>query len=65
MNKKKFYSGIGFILLGVIFTLLNMTKIETSFGETFLGSVKIYPAAFLSLLGVLLIFYGLMPLRRN
>lgn len=65
MNKKQFYSGVVAVLLAVILMMLNLTKIETSFGETFLASVKIYPAAFFALLGILLIYLGLKPLWRS
>ncbi len=62
MNKRRLYSGVASLGLALILTLLNFTKIETSFGETFLASVNIYPAAFFALLGMLLIFLGLKPL---
>lgn len=65
MNKKQFYSGVVAVLLAVILMMVNLTKIETSFGETFLASVKIYPAAFFALLGILLIYLGLKPLWRS
>lgn len=65
MKKKQFYSGIVALVLALVLTLLNFTKIETSFGETFLASVKIYPAAFFALLGILLVYLGLKPLWRS
>lgn len=65
MNKNQFYSGIVALVLALVLTLLNFTKIEASFGETFLASVKIYPAAFFALLGILLVYLGLKPLWRR
>ena len=65
MNKKQFYAGVVSMGLAVIFTLLDLTKIEASLGETFLANVSIYPAAFFALLGVLLVFLGLKPLWRS
>jgi hypothetical protein len=65
MNKNRVVSGVVSLGLALILILINFTKIETSFGETFLTTVRIYPAAFFALLGVLLIFLGLKPLRRS
>lgn len=65
MNKRQLFSGVASLGLALILTLLNFTKIETSFGETFLARVSIYPAAFFAFLGMLLIFLGLKPLWRS
>jgi len=65
MNKKQLYSGVVALALAGILTLVNFTKIETSFGESFLAKVNIYPAAFFALLGILLIYLGLKPLWRS
>lgn len=65
MKRKTFYAGIAAIVIAVVLALLNLTRIETSFGETFLANVNIYPAAFFALLGLVLIFLGLKPLLRS
>ena len=65
MKRKTIYAGIGSIGIAVVFVLLNLTKIETSFNQTFLASISIYPVAFFALLGLVLIFLGLRPLWRN
>ena len=65
MNKKQFYAGVVSFGAAAIFMLLNVTKIETSFGDTFLASISIYPVAFFALLGVLLVFLGLKPLLQK
>jgi hypothetical protein len=65
MKKRQLISGVVSLGLALILTLLNFTKIETSFGETFLANVRIYPAAFFALLGGLLIYLGLKPLWRS
>lgn len=62
MNKKQFYAGIGSLGIAAVLALLNLSIFETRFGETFLASVKVYPAAFFALLGLLLVFMGLKPL---
>lgn len=65
MNKKQFYAGIGSVVIAAVFALLNLTIFETKFSETFLASIKIYPAAFFALLGLLLIVMGMTPLLRK
>ena len=65
MNKKPFFAGIASLIIAVCLALLNLTKIETSLGETFLATIKIYPAAFFALLGLMLLFLGVKPLLRN
>ena len=65
MNKKQFYAGIVSLGLAVIFTLLNLTQIKTSFGETFLTNISIYPVAFFALLGVILMLNALKSFRKN
>ena len=65
MNKKPFYAGIAFLVIAACLALLNLIKFETSLGETFLTTVKIYPTAFFALLGLLLLFLGIKPLLRN
>lgn len=65
MIKKLVYSGVASLGLAGILTLLNLTKIETSLGDSFLVNVRFYPAAFFALLGVMLIFLGLKPVFRS
>jgi hypothetical protein len=65
MNKNQFYAGIGSMGIAAVLYLLNLTFFETKFGETFLASIKLYPAAFFALLGLLLIFMGLKPLLKK
>lgn len=65
MNKRQLFAGIVSLAAAAVFALLNLTQFETKFGETFLASIKIYPAAFFALLGLMLIFWGLKPLLRK
>jgi len=65
MNKKPFYAGIASLAIAACLALLNLTKFETGFGENIPTTIKIYPAAFFALLGLLLLFYGVRPLWRN
>lgn len=65
MNKKQIYAGIVSLVIAAVFALLKLTQFESKFGETFLASIKIYPAAFFALLGLLLIGMGLRPLMKR
>ena len=65
MNKKPFFAGIASLAIAACLTLLNLTKFETSLGENIPTTIKIYPAAFFALLGLLFLFYGVRPLWRN
>jgi len=65
MKKKQFYAGIVSLGTASILALFNLGTIKTSFGETFLANVTVYPAAFFALLGLLLIYINLKPLWRN
>jgi len=65
MNKRQFFAGIVSLVVAAVFALLNLTQYETKFGESFLANIKIYPAAFFALLGLMLIFWGLKPLLRK
>jgi hypothetical protein len=65
MNKKYFFTGVASLVIAAGFALLNLTKIETSLGDTFLATIKIYPTAFFVLLGLVLLFFGLKPLWRD
>jgi len=65
MNKRQLIAGIVSLVVAAVFALLNFTQFETKFGETFLATIKIYPAAFFALLGLMLIFWGLKPLLRR
>jgi hypothetical protein len=65
MNKKPFFAGIASLAIAICLALLNLTKLETSFGENIPTTIKIYPAAFFALVGLLLFFYGIRPLWRN
>ena len=65
MKTRLFYTGAISLGVAAVLTLINLTEIKTSFGETFLVDVNIYPAAFFALLGLLLMYFGLRPLWRN
>lgn len=65
MNKKLFTAGLASLGIAVMFVALNLTKIVTSLGDSFLVNVIIYPAAFFAILGVILIFRGLKIFRKN
>lgn len=65
MNKKLFTAGLVSLGVAVVFVALNLTKIVTSLGDSFLVNVIIYPAAFFAILGVILIFRGLRIFRKN
>ena len=65
MKKMQFYAGIVSLVIAAFFAVSNFTKIEMSFGETFLANVHAYPAAFFALLGLFLIFIGLKPFLRS
>jgi hypothetical protein len=65
MNKKLFTAGLVSLGIAVVFVALNLTKIVTSLGDSFLVNVIIYPAAFFAILGVILIFRGLRIFRKN
>ena len=65
MKKKLIYSGFLSWLLAAFLVLLNLTSLQTSFGDTFQVNIGIYPATFFALLGLLLVFLGLKPLWRS
>lgn len=65
MNKKLFTAGMVSLSIALIFVLLNLTKIETAIGNTFLVDVVIYPAAFFALVGAYLIFLGLRAIWKH
>ena len=65
MKKKQLYVGIISLGIASILATFNVTTFKTSFGETFLANVNIYPATFFALLGLLLIYTGLKTLWQN
>jgi hypothetical protein len=65
MNKKPIYAGVGCLLVAGLLALFDVTKMEASLSEPFVTAVRIYPAAFFALLGLVLIYLGARPLRRN
>ncbi len=65
MNKKSFIAGLVSLGIAAVFIVLNLTKIVTSIGDTFLVNIIIYPAAFFAILGAILIFRGLRIFRKN
>jgi len=65
MKRKTIYAGIVSFGIAVVFALLNLTKIETSFNQAFLANISIYPVAFFALLGLVLIYLGMRPLWRS
>ena len=62
MKRTHFVAGIISLGLAVILWLVDLTKLETSLGDSFLAKVSVYPAAFFGLLGLMLIFWSLKPL---
>jgi len=65
MKKIQFYAGMASLGIAATLALIGLTKIETSFTDTFLANIQIYPAAFFALLGLMLMFLGLKPLWRG
>ena len=55
MNKNLMISGIVSLALAAVVYLVDLTKLSFAVGAT---SVRIYPAAFLALLGLVLIFWS-------
>ena len=62
MKKKLIYTGFVSWLFAAVLAVLNLSRIETTFGDTNLVNVSVYPAAFFALLGLLLVYLGLKPL---
>ncbi|HBY07151.1 MAG TPA: hypothetical protein DEH22_04960 [Chloroflexi bacterium] len=65
MKKKFVYAGFVLWLFAVILDVINLTWFEATAGDTNLVNISVYPAAFLALLGLLLVFLGLKPLLRS
>ena len=65
MNKKQLFAGKVSLGIATVFALFDLTVIKASFNDTFLANVSIYPATFFTLLGLLLMYFGLRPLWRN
>ncbi|MFC2065153.1 hypothetical protein ACFLXB_08685 [Chloroflexota bacterium] len=62
MKRTHFFLGIISLVAAGLLWLVDLTRWETSLGETFLAKVSIYPAAFFGLLGLVLIYWSLKPL---
>jgi len=64
---KKIQVYIGSFSLGIagVLYLLDLTMIKVTFSNSPPSSMSIYPAAFFTLLGVLLMYHGLKPLWHN
>lgn len=65
MKKTQFYASLVCLVIAGALAFLNLNKIETSFGDTSLVNVKIFPTGFFLLLGVLLLYLGLAPLLQK
>jgi hypothetical protein len=65
MKGKHVFFGIVSLMAAGILVLLDVVKIEPTFAEDFVTRVQIYPAAFLGLLGLVLLYVGLKPLWRS
>ena len=65
MKKKFVYAGFVLWLFAVILDVINLTWFEATAGDTNLVNISVSPAAFLALLGLLLVFLGLKPLLRS
>ena len=65
MKKKQIYAGFVSLGIAAMLAIFKLTTIKTSFGETFLAKVNIYPVAFFALLGLLLMYIGMKPLWRS
>jgi hypothetical protein len=65
MKGKHVFFGIVSLVAAGILVLLDVVKIEPSFAESIATRVQIYPAAFLGLLGLVLLYVGLKPLWRS
>lgn len=65
MNKKSLIAGLVSLGIAAVFVALNLTKIVTSVGDSFLVNVIIYPAAFFAIVGVILIIRGLRIFRNK
>jgi len=65
MKRLKFYAGAGALAVAAVLAVLDMTRLEASSGGAFLSEVRVYPAAFFALLGVLLIFQALKSRSEN
>ena len=55
MNRNLLISGLASLVLAAVIYLVDLTKISFFAGAT---SVRIYPAAFFALLGLVLIFWS-------
>ena len=65
MKIKPFYASAVSIGIAVAFALLGLTTITKSFIGTSLSTMTLYPAALFALLGLLPLYHGLRPPRRN
>jgi hypothetical protein len=65
MNKKSIYTGVGCLIVAGALALFDVTKIEASLSEPIVTAIRIYPATFFALLGLVLLFLGARPPRRN
>lgn len=59
MKIKTMLFGAGALVIALVFTFLNLTKIEIFSDKNFFTNINIYPAGFFALLGLLLIYRGL------
>ena len=62
MKTKHLFAGAISLGIAAVLVMLDLTKIKISFSETSLSTMTIYPAAFFTLLGLLMIYNGLRPL---
>jgi hypothetical protein len=65
MNKKPIFAGVSCLIVAGALALFDVTKIEASLSEPFVSTIRIYPAAFFSLLGLVLIYLGVKSLKRG
>ena len=60
--KTKLLTGTISLGIAVALMMLDLTKIRSSFSDTSLSSMTIYPAAFFVILGLFFMYHGLRPL---
>ena len=62
MKTKLLYTGAISLGIAAALALLDLTRIKISFSYTSLSTMTIYPAAFFSFLGLILMYNGLRSL---